>query len=352
MTTRSKTTTHTLGSLGLAALVVSALASRPAAAAEPTERAPAATRAKSYRHAPVTLWLAPHVGTGGMATGTLKTNLAVSLGASAYARLEGVDVGVGASWVTEAMRGVQTTAGFNFVGADVRGAQISVGANVALDRVSGAQVSSGVNVGPAIGGAQIGLVNIGGQVSGAQVGLVNIGRRVKGTQIGLVNVAEDSSAPLGLFNLIKNGQQHLALWASDSAPLNLGLKLGGRYVYAVLAAGLETSDGKKRWLAGFGMGGHIPLSERFYLETDLLHWHVNEDEAWTDGQNALTTLRLVGGYRLHRRFSLFAGPTLNLLVTSVGGGEGFGLIRGARLTADGSATTVRLWPGFSAGFQI
>ena len=39
-------------------------------------------------------------------------------------------------------------------------------------------------------------------------------------------------------------------------------------------------------------------------------------------------------------------------VTRVGDGEGFGLIRGTRLTSEGNDTTVRAWPGFVAGFQI
>ena len=358
------------------AALAAILASR-AASADPSPQA--TVEEMSYDHAPVTLWLAPHAGSG-----RVRTNFALTLGASGYARLDGLDLGLGASWITEAMRGaqvtvgvnhagadaegvqlavganltgqrmtgLQTAVGFNYAGADLRGAQISVGANVTQEHVSGLQLTTGVNYGPAIQGAQIGIVNIGGQVDGAQIGLVNIAGGVKGAQIGLVNVADDSSAPVGLLNVIKNGQHHLDLWSSDSAPVNLGVKLGGRHVYTVLTAGFEASDGKQRWLAGLGIGGHVPIADRFYLEPELITWHVNEGWTLTTDTNSLSSLRLIGGYRVHRDLSVFAGPTLNLLVTRVGDGEGFGLIRGTRLTSEGSDTTVRAWPGFVAGFQI
>lgn len=388
--------TATRRSLFLSLLAVTLVAplSRPDAA-EPDQPAPQAVvesgqpdpdpaAGRGYEWAPVTFWLLPHVGTSGLSDSTrLRTNVSLSLGASAYARLDGIDLGVGASWVTESMRGAQVTVGFNVVGADAVGTQVSVGANVTARSVTGAQVATGVNVvgtdlrgaqiaagvnvvngrvaglqvtsglnyGAAIAGAQVGIVNVGGEVTGLQIGLVNIGRTVKGVQIGLVNLADDSTAPIGLLNLIRDGQHHLVAWGSDSAPVNVGVKLGGRHVYSMLAAGFETSNGKRRWLAGLGLGGHLPLDERFYLEADVLTWHINEDQLWTITTNSLHSLRVVAGYSVGRHFSLFAGPTLNLLATDLSGSV-IGLIRGVRLSSESARTTLALWPGFVVGLQI
>jgi hypothetical protein len=105
-------------------------------------------------------------------------------------------------------------------------------------------------------------------------------------------------------------------------------------------------------MVGLGLGGHIPLSPRFFLETDAVAWHINDDEAWTDELNIVSKLRVIGGYRVARHFSVFAGATLNVLTTRVDDGADFGLVRGRRVTGDDAETTVRIWPGFVAGFQI
>jgi hypothetical protein len=306
----------------------------------------------SYDHAPVTLWLVPNIGVGGLSSRRLRTNFALALGASAYARLDGADIGVGASWITEEMRGAQISVGLNHVGADATGVQVAAGFNYVGGDLSGLQLASGVNYGRTVEGAQIGIINVGGQVGGAQIGIINVAGGVKGAQIGVINVAEDSSAPIGVVNAVKNGLHHVELWSSEAAPVNVSVKLGGRQLYTVLAVGVESSNDKQRWMTGLGIGVHLPIAERLYLEHELITWHVNEGWSFTDELNSLTSLRLIGGYRLNGTMSVFAGPTLNLLATQVGHGEGFGLIHGARLTSEDSDTTVRLWPGFTAGFQI
>jgi hypothetical protein len=167
----------------------------------------------------------------------------------------------------------------------------------------------------------------------------------------LLNVA-DESRPLGLFNVIGNGYRRLGVYASDSAAVNVGLKLGGRTIYSLINVGYEQTNGNNKWLAGLGVGGHVPIDERLFVDIELLASHVNEGELWTDKLNTLSSLRVIGGYELGGALSVFAGPTLNVLATRVGHGEGFGLISGFRLTAEDAATTVRLWPGLVAGFQI
>lgn len=302
-------------------------------------------------HAPVTLWLAPQLGSSGLSSETLKTNFALSLGGSAYGELQGLDLGVGASWVTRSMQGAQVTAAFNYA-AEASGAQVSAGASWTDGRMHGVQLSGGFNYAAEVSGAQLSLVNVAGDVGGVQLGLVNVAGSAGGTQVGLLNFASESDTPIGLLSFVENGRQHVALWSSDHAPVNAGVKLGGRTLYSLLAVGAETSGGKKRWLAGFGLGAHVSLAERFWLDTELLASHVNEDEGWTDEANVLASLRVLFGYEVHGRLSLFAGPTLNVFAAEAGVGESMGMIHGVTLSAEGAETAVRLWPGLVAGFQL
>jgi len=310
--------------------------------------------ATPHRHVPVSLWLIPQLGSGGLSGAPMETNLALSLGVSGYGRLRGLDLGVAGSWITDSMSGAQVTTALNFVGQDARGAQITAGANIVRGQLSGVQVSSIYNHAGALRGAQIGLVNYGGDVTGSQIGLINIGGRVRGAQIGLLNLAGEADAPVGLLSLVKDGQHHVELWGGDTAPLNVGAKLGGRYVYTILAAGYQpqAGEGTDRWMVGLGLGGHVPLPGRFYLDADIISWQVNNGEAWTDELNLLNQLRVVGGYRIHDHFALFAGATLNALVTRVDDGSDFGLLSGRRVNADSDETAVRVWPGFVAGLRI
>ena len=111
-------------------------------------------------------------------------------------------------------------------------------------------------------------------------------------------------------------------------------------------------DGRTRWMVGLGLGGHIPLGNRFYLETDAVAWQINDDEGWTDALNILSKVRLLGGSKVARHFSVFAGATLNVLTTRVDDGADFGLFRGRRVSDDDAETAVCIWPGFVAGLRI
>jgi hypothetical protein len=253
-------------------------------------------------HAPFTFWLAPPISSAGTPL-RLKTNFAMTLGASAYAELEGMDLAFGASIVLERMHGIQasmglniagpealgvqtsvglniakgrfrglqqsvgfnhvagdlrgaqiavgynfagrrvhglqTSVGFNYAHGDLQGLQVSAGANVARCHVNGAQISSGVNVVGSMRGAQIGIINIGGDIRGAQIGLINIARVVSATQIGLVNISKATRAPIGLVNIVEHGVRDLELWSSDTTLGNIGFKWGGTHLYTIIAAGFQ-----------------------------------------------------------------------------------------------------------------
>jgi len=221
----------------------------------------------------------------------------ISIGGNVAGRdLKGTQLSVGLNLAGERVRGLQGTVGGNFAGRDVVGAQLSVGANVSIGAVEGVQIavgpniaggplrgvqlSAGLNIAPASSrgvqatsgvniagndfhGVQVGIVNVGWDLTGSQVGIVNVAREVRGTQLGLVNVAKrQDGVSVGLVQLVKEGQLHGEVWASDTLPANVGVQFGGRRVFSQLHLGADPR-GTGLLYTGFGMGVRLQrLAER------------------------------------------------------------------------------------------
>ncbi len=99
----------------------------------------------------------------------------------------------------------------NYVGNDGQGVQSAL-ANINKNKFSGFQMAGLAKYSFCNDRVQFaGLVNIAKEVNGLQVaGLVNIAKEVNGVQFaGLVNIADKSDCPIGLINIIKNGEMGL-----------------------------------------------------------------------------------------------------------------------------------------------
>jgi hypothetical protein len=166
-----------------------------------------------------------------------------------------------------------------------------------------------------------GIANIASRTSnGVQAaGIINVTRRGSGAQIGLINIAteEIKGAQVGLVNYAGNGILAPALWGSDNSLINVGLKMGGRYTYGLLGYGIHPiGDEKQRRDSLFaGFGGHIEI-EPLWVELDFVSHFLHADYTWNTGEfDFIQKFRAVLGYRVIEQLSLFAGPTLNLLVS-------------------------------------
>jgi hypothetical protein len=194
-------------------------------------------------------------------------------------------------------------------------------------------------------GAQVGVLNIGGDVVGAQVGVLNIASTVKGTQVGVLNIAKESTAPVGLLNVITKGQFRAAAFASETAVANLTVKLGSRHVYSFGIASYAPWDTGRVGL-GLGLGVQVSLGN-FYgqLEGDVRT--LSQPTRLFQSQNLLTTQRLVVGWQVTEAFSVFAGPSFSQLVSFDGSDP-------APLSPWGFSTSsrVRLVPGLTIGVQL
>lgn len=225
----------------------------------------------------------------------------------------------------------------NINGGSLRGAQIGLMANLNREQFSGAQLSmlvnsnlsqtTGLQMG-ALGnytrdlrGLQLSLFNAAmGKVRGTQVGLFNLAGDVKGPQIGLINIStkKNSGATVGLINYAGDGVLAPAVWTGDDSAMNVGLKIGSRHLFTVLGAGVHPVPGNRRHSIFWGLGTKFDFTRRVFFEADLVWNRLYPDYDWrTRDQDHIVSLRLTPGVRVVRGISIFAGPTVNLLLSEV-----------------------------------
>jgi hypothetical protein len=263
------------------------------------------------------------------------------------ARIDGITLGGGASFVDEELHGVQG----------------SLGVAITRGRVEGWQFGQMWNHAGKLFGAQTGLVNSAREVDkGAQLGLVNVGGRVRGAQVGVITWADDADAALGLLTLTRKGNVHPELSTSDVAGINLALRFPARYTYSMFTMGVHPAGRGQSWLVGFGLGAHAPFHGRFFLDVDVVGPVVLQKLKVSREPAGLAQLRLMFGWQPLERLAIFGGPTLSVLAhdddTTAQAAvpfddqvqrPGYGWV-----VADIHKPHVRLriWPGFVAGVRF
>jgi hypothetical protein len=263
--------------------------------------------------------------------------------------------------ITGDLQGAQF-GGFGNIASEVRGVQFAGFGNIADTVGRGAQFAGFGNIASSIKGVQAAAFgNIANRIDGVQLsGFMNTAGYVKGVQLGFINIADSMNGiPIGFLSIVKNGHRSLELWTADDFEANLAFKTGVERFYNIFAAGGQVQD-PNRWGFGYGIGSQWRLSNRLRLNTDVISYHVFEkgiDEGW-DWEwelNQLSKFRLLAGWQFARHFSIFAGPTFNVMVSQVENEEG---MIGSQLPSYSfydetrGRTNVKMWIGFNAGVRF
>lgn len=290
----------------------------------------------------------------------VRNRFSLSFGWNRAAVVDGMSLAFLATVVDEQMNGISASLVANVTKGTQRGVQFTTGYNHARD----------------LRGAQFGSINWASEVRGVQIGLVNIGGHVHGAQIGLVNWAKSADASFALLPITKEGGVRFEVTTSDTALINAGIRLPAKHTYAFIGAGvhpLGTRNGRvspqydrgKAWEFGGGFGVHIPASKKVFIDVDLSGWGVTSSLNRGAALGTLGKLRAMVGWQIARRFAIFGGPTLNVLVDAteetILGAEEVGVRTGAVarpgygwVTYEHTAGDVRIraWPGFVAGVRL
>ncbi len=273
--------------------------------------------------------------------------------------------------------GIQLAGITNISRQEVQGVQFAGGVNASYDNAQGIYFAgfgnfntgnaqgfffSGVtNVATDFQGfSSAGLVNVTRYMHGIQFsGLLNVAYRATGMQIGLINIAREFSGfPVGLISAYGNGRHNIDLWTTDGGFTHIGLKLGTRHIYNMVSLGYNPLIEKEDvWSWGWTIGSYRDLAERFYdskydgyfSKSDFSIQNIQEGRAAISLDN-IYSYRLMLGKDFRSGFKMYAGPSLNLLISKkeiANEYTWYSILSGT--TRDRGW---RVWLGFSVGMQF
>jgi hypothetical protein len=156
-----------------------------------------------------------------------------------------------------------------------------------------------------------GLANVAGNVEGMQfAGLVNIAKEVRGVQFaGLLNIADNGDYPIGMVNLIKNGEKGIAVTYSETGSVITSFRSGGKVTYGILGFGCNHKAGRNTFVLEGGLGAHINCTPRFKINNEIRIEHL----VLSKSAFFKTGYHLLASYRFLPQMEIFAGPGLNYM---------------------------------------
>ena len=336
----------------------------------------------SVRISPFHISLITPLGTNGLESWNTTNRISLNVFAGYSGGLKGLEVAGFANALKGDMDGIQI-AGFcnntlgsargleiagywNYNQKKLIGSQISGFANVALDTVDGIQASGFTNV--AVGDVQgvqaTGFANVtvgdtkGVQASGfANVttgrhqgvqasGFVNYARSLSGVQVGVVNIADsvEKGIPIGFLSFVRHGYNVIQIGGNETLFGEISYKTGVRRFYNIFSAGSAFHSGTLRWGFGYGIGTLVPVGRRIDIGIEALSYHINEGGWFTNGLNSLSRLNLNLSFDLTNHLGIYAGGSLNVLVTDFDNGDPF--------EHHGWNPEVMGYAGFSTGLRV
>lgn len=222
--------------------------------------------------------------------------------------------GVG-SLIKENASGFQMAGVFNQIGNNSSGFQMAGVSNYTKNDSKGLQMA-GVFNGATSANTQIsGFMNKSGNINGAQVaGFINVAKKVKGVQIaGFINIADSSDYPIGIVNIVKNGEKSLGVSYDEVGTALLTFRSGGRVLYGILGLGYNFNNRRLNdyYALETGIGAHLIRSPYFRLNAEV---YTQSLYAFKD-KNAYQKygIRVLPSYRFGERFEIFAGPSVNFV---------------------------------------
>ena len=214
-------------------------------------------------------------------------------------------------------RGLQFAGLTNYVGDAGYGLQFAGLNNIVRRDFGGVQFAGLFNVAGDFAGLQFGgLFNVAKDVRGFQfAGLFNKARNVRGIQFAaLVNIADHSDCPIGLINIIKDGEIGIAAGYNELGTVSLTLRSGGRVMYGIIGAGYNHKVGKSRdamtLVAGYG--AHINILPWLRINNELTIESI--DIISSENSTFKTGYALLPAFRLGH-FEIFGGPNINFMQT-------------------------------------
>ncbi|MCB2197698.1 MAG: hypothetical protein KQH79_17705 [Bacteroidetes bacterium] len=350
------------------------------------------------------------LGTNGLDAWNITNKVSINLYAGYNGGVDGIEVSGFGSMLKNDMVGTQIAgfgnmimgngngvqlAGFlNYANNTYKGTQLSGFANVTIDSLNGSQVAGFANVAGSkiqkiqlAGTANYSKGNDAGQISGFAninagdlhgiqlAGCANINtEKVKGVQVsGFVNYTKTLSGvqlapfnyvdslekglPIGVFSIVKNGYKTIEISANETLYGVVSFKTGVKRFYNIISVGSSIHHNKTYWGWGYGIGTMMPIKNDWNVAIELLSYHINEDEWFTEALNMNNKLQITASKKVSEKTELFGGISWNVNVSELEDHDGnafestFTPYDTFNETYD-NETNVKMYPGLTAGIRF
>lgn len=259
-----------------------------------------------------------------------------------YRSAKGTQFAGFANVAKDSVSGAQFSGFLNTVGKDMTGVQFAGFANVA-NNIKGSQFAGFSNTAKNVSASQLaGFINVAEEVKGSQfAGFINIAKKVKGAQIaGFINIAETSDCPIGIINIIKNGEKSVAVTMDESQTSMLTFRSGGKHSYGIIGIGYNFKNKDEVYAYEVGLGAHFFQSKHFRLNMELSQTML---ESFKEGEYFKGTLRLLPAVKIAPWLELFGGPSINFVSTNTA--------EGLALHPENDKLVIHTWQNRRADFR-
>lgn len=247
--------------------------------------------------------------------------------------------------------GLQFAGLANYIGNDGKGMMFSSLTNIAKNHYDGFQLTGLVNYARKMGGFQFsGLTNIAQDITGFQfAGLVNIARNVSGVQFaGLLNIAESSTCPIGLVNMIKDGERSVAITYNETGSTMVTFRSGGDITYGIIGLGYNhKTSGRASYATEAGWGAHINCMSWLRVNQEL---KVGVLGNTTADPTFVANYSVLPAFKVAPHLEFFGGPSLNYMNRKNTNDREL-LPNHSIWKKDGSSRLQRIFIGYQAGIQ-
>ncbi|SKB84920.1 hypothetical protein SAMN05660226_03411 [Parapedobacter luteus] len=253
--------------------------------------------------------LTPGLSSQGLFNSQVVNQVSLNVLGGHTAGVNGVEIAGGFNINQQRTRYFQAAGLFNLVGNDMEGVQLAGISNIVMQKASGLQLAGVSSHASMTKGVQLsGVFNVAEDVDGMQIaGVVNTGGNVKGVQLALVNVADSSDYPIGMINLVKNGEKSVTAAVDESSMAQLAFRSGGRILYGLLGIGYYLSDSPMRYALEAGVGATALRTGAFILQAEVVSRASTDFKA--DIEQRLS-LRLLPRVSFNQHWGFIAGPTI------------------------------------------
>lgn len=206
--------------------------------------------------------------------------------------------------------GVQIAGFANLSMGDVENFQLAGFLNTS-GNLHAVQIGGFANLSKKVNGLQLaGFINKANDVKGVQAsGFINIAKKVNGVQLsGFINIADSSDYPIGVVNIIKNGEKSLGLSMDETFTTMVLFRSGGRVLYGIIGTGYNFKNKDFKYAFEGGLGANLVNRKSFRIRAEAISLVLTRFEKVYCQR---TFLHIFPSVRIDHYFDIYAGPTIN-----------------------------------------